>query len=101
MTVKLKEPTFEEVQWTGANLATIRSFVDGILGPTHEGARRTYAEQDDGALMIYDSATMMSAYLNTSDWLLFGPLFGADKSQAGWRTTSPSEFTSQYETVVE
>lgn len=91
MTVRLRVPTFEEIQWTGANLPTIESFVDDMTDSADAHSFRVV----DGALFI----SPISVAVSPNGYLVFGPIYGTDKTQAGWSSISAAEFTAQYQAV--
>lgn len=94
MTVRQKDPVFEEIQWTGANLPTLQSFVEQFMGPSNS---RTYTEREDGSLFVHQTFSTLGAELPANGWLIFGPIYGTDRSRAGWLGISAGEYAQQFE----
>lgn len=91
MTVTQKTPTFEAIQWTGANQSTVEDFVDDILGAT-----ATYLVLEDDTLKV-TQGSFFNLFLPLNHFAVHGPRWGSDVSQATFLVRSPAEFTAQFE----
>lgn len=90
VTYRERIPIYDAVQWTGSNLDEVRTFVDSRRGGT-----ATYAV-NDGVLSITES-WYFRLFADPNGYVVHGPVFGADASQAVLLTKTAAEFATQYE----
>lgn len=92
MTYRERTPTYDAVQWTGSNLEEVRAFVDA-----RRGGSAVYAV-NDGVLSATES-WYFRLFVETDGYVVHGPLFSTDVSQATLLTKTAAEFATQYEQV--
>lgn len=90
MTVKQKLPTFEHVRWTGSNAAAVQSFVD-----TYHYRPTSYSVED--GVLLFRDGQYLALFVPEGSYVLYGPSYGADHSQASLLLRTDDEFTAQYD----
>lgn len=90
MAYRERVPTYDAVQWTGSNIEEVRAFVDSRRSGT-----AVYAV-NDGVLSITES-WYFRLFAEPNGYVVHGPVFGADVSQASLLTKTGAEFATQYE----
>lgn len=96
MTYKESVPTFEALQWTGANLSAMRSFVDSQVGASDS---RSY-NVDEGNLSIFQFG-VISVVVPGQGYLVRGPLYGNTTSQAEFFAYSDAEFGDKFHADIQ
>ncbi len=101
MIVRQASPTYETIQWTGANLTECTAFVEDRISPTVTDLSITTLVDPPGDVNTFKATgTMFSITARMNDHILYGPLYGNDRVGAHFAVVTASEMTTRYDEVL-
>lgn len=105
MTCKLIEPVFEEIAWTGDNLAAMVAYVETWV-PSSTWTTQIIDEQSSGgdpemvgALFLRSSPNVGLIALKVTEVVVYGPMRGASTINAGFTVMPAADYADQYTAV--
>ncbi len=102
MSYKLVEPTFEAIEWTGANVTDMVAFVSAAV-PSSTWTPEIIDEASSGgdpamigAVFLESSPRAGTVVARLTEWVTYGPKRGASTAEAALATVSAADFAAQY-----
>lgn len=92
-TYRARTPVYSGIQWTGSNLAEVSAFVQA-----RHSAVVTFTVEED-QLLVGRAPWPFSLFVPVGSHAIYGPIYGADTTQASWGVKSADEVTTQLEPV--